>query len=159
MSVDISRFETRLHRLLLASVGAPYKFGGRGMSGIDCSSVLMRAIRESTRLKVSQLPWMTADQMARGVRDVTAAPVASSAAERCQLAFFDWDEDGIYEHAAARLLDATWIWASTSAGKVIRVDPKLPAIWDRQWREIDGALDGPLSTIRQVNWIALATVR
>ena len=159
MSDDISRFEARLHRLLVASVGAPYKFGGRGMAGIDCSSVLMRAIRKSSGLKVSQLPWMTANQMARGERDVTVASVGASPSERCQLAFFDWDEDDVYEHAAARLLDATWIWASTSAGKVIRVDPNAPTIWERQWREIDDALKGPRSQLRQVNWFALATVR
>lgn len=144
--------ERQLQQLLLRSVGAPYRFGGRGITGIDCSSLLLRAIRSATRQTVHQLPWMTADQMARGHRDITIAADKHAAAEACVLAFFDWDQDQVYEHCAARLLDGSWVWASTSAGKVIHVDPTSSTVWDRQWREIEGALDGRRSTLRFVNW-------
>ena len=159
MIASIARYEIRLAHWLAASVGAPYKFGGRGPTGIDCSSLLMRAIRKSLRLTVAQLPWMTADQMARGRQGVTVQATEMVSAQRCLLAFFDWYEDGIHEHAAACLPDGSWIWASTSAGKVIRVDPRSTSIWDRQWREIEGALDGRRSTLRMVDWRALGAIR
>lgn len=126
------------------------------MSGIDCSSLLLRAIRNAMGRTVRELPWMTADQMARGYRDITIAADPPDLDGACVLAFFDWDEDQIHEHCAARLLDGSWIWASTSAGKVIHVDPQRSTQWDRQWREIDGALDGKRSTLRYVNWSGLA---
>lgn len=125
------------------------------MAGIDCSSLVMRAIRNSIRVTVAHLPWMTADQIARGYRNLTLPAENPSLSSNCLLAFFDWDEDDIYEHAAARLLDGTWIWASTSAGKVIHVDPRSSSIWERQWREIEGALDGRRSTLRIVDWHSL----
>jgi len=155
MSDAPSRMENRLHHQLMKSVGIPYRFGGRGMAGIDCSSLLMRAIRNSMRVKVEHLPWMTADQIARGYRSVTIPAEDPPLSSNCLLAFFDWDEDEIFEHAAARLLDGTWIWASTSADKVIHVDPRSSSIWERQWREIEGALDGRRSTLRTVDWFSL----
>lgn len=87
MIASIARYEIRLAHWLAASVGAPYKFGGRGPTGIDCSSLLMRAIRKSLRLTVAQLPWMTADQMARGRQGVTVQATEMVSAQRCLLAF------------------------------------------------------------------------
>jgi cell wall-associated NlpC family hydrolase len=155
MTGDFLLKERQFQRLLLRSVGAPYRFGGRGMAGIDCSSLLLRAIRGALRQTVSKLPWMTANQMARGYHDITIAAATPDTAGACVLAFFDWDEDQAYEHCAARLLDESWVWASTSAGKVIHVDPRSGTIWDRQWREIEGALNGSQSTLRLVNWSGL----
>lgn len=155
MTDRFAQLEGRLHQFLLSSVGAPYRFGGRGMTGIDCSSLLMRAIRMSVRQTVAKLPWMSANQIALGHRDITVPATDPSTPSACLLAFFDWDEDDIYEHAAVRLLDETWIWASTSAGMVIHVDPSSTTTWDRQWREIEGALDSSNSTLRIVNWLGL----
>jgi len=111
----------------------------------------------SVRQTVAKLPWMTANQIALGHRDITVPATDPSTPSACLLAFFDWDEDDIYEHAAARLLDKTWIWASTSVGRVIHVDPCSTTTWDRQWREIEGALDGSKSTLRIVNWLGLVS--
>jgi hypothetical protein len=93
---------------------------------------------------------MTADQLAKGYLTLPAPEPRPP--DRCLLAFFDWDEDGIFEHAAAGLNDGSWIWASSSAGKVLQVVPGAPVKWHRQWREIEGALDGRCNTLRVVNW-------
>ena len=71
--VDIARLERGFERNLLRLVGSPYRFGGRGVTGIDCSSVMMRAIRQSLRIPVAALRWMTADQIGRGRRNLTIA--------------------------------------------------------------------------------------
>jgi len=155
MNSPFSRRERQLQRILLRFVGVPYQFGGRGMSGIDCSSLLVRAIRETVRRTVGELPWMTADQIARGHREITIQANLPITSEACRLVFFDWDEDQNYEHCAARLCDGSWIWASTSAGQVIHVDPQYDTVWDQQWREIEGALGGKICTHRFVNWSGL----
>ena len=142
--------ERTFQNALLKLVGSPYRFGGRSRVGIDCSSLLVRAIRQALRANVALLPWMTADQLAKGLGAVTVA--AESTETRCMLAFFDWDRDGIFEHAAVRLVDHTWIWASTSAGKVIHVDPAREVRWGRQWQEINSSLAGPDCVNRTVNW-------
>jgi hypothetical protein len=145
------REEFAFQRALIRLVGSPYKFGGRSRAGIDCSSLIVRAIREALRLSVAELPWMTADQLGKGYRGITRAPNSDSGLQ-CKLAFFDWDEDSIYEHAAVRLLDYSWTWSSSSIGKVVRVNPSKDTAWRRQLREIEGALDGKKSTFRVVNW-------
>jgi cell wall-associated NlpC family hydrolase len=137
-------------------IGVPYKYGGRGYGGIDCSSLIVRGVREVFRLTVVALPWMSADQLARGFRGLTHLASDPESHEQCLLAFFDWDEDNIYEHAAVRLLDGSWVWSSSSVGKVVRVDPVSGTIWRRQWTEIEGALQGRHSTLRVVNWFAYA---
>jgi cell wall-associated NlpC family hydrolase len=140
---------------LLRLIGAPYKYGGRGRAGIDCSSLLMRAIRDSVRLPVTALPWMTADQLARGQHRVTRQVPYAASCEGTLLCFFDWDEDRVYEHAVARLPDRTWVWASTSAGKVIHVDPDNEKTWRRQWQEIESTLGEPTSAFARVDWESL----
>ncbi|MDZ4308848.1 NlpC/P60 family protein [Allopontixanthobacter sp.] len=148
----IARFEATFERALLRLVGVPYRFGGRGKSGIDCSSVMMQAIRQALRVRVTDLPWMTADSIGRGRRDLTVAMPDPEPQDRCALAFFDWDEDGIYEHMCARLVDGSWVWASSTVGQVVHVDTESRKRWRRQWREIEGALYGPNSTFRLINW-------
>ncbi|BBQ83009.1 TPA: C40 family peptidase [Kluyvera ascorbata] len=152
---EFSHLEKRFQKIIINTVDVPYKYGGRGMTGIDCSSLLLRAIRICLKKSVRELPWMTADQLAHGFKDITVPLDHSSFLDLCVLVFFDWDEDGIYEHAAVRILDGTWIWSSTSAGKVIHVNPSSTVIWDKQWREINDALDGCHSISRKINWIGL----
>ncbi|WP_035965573.1 NlpC/P60 family protein [Bradyrhizobium sp. YR681] len=151
----LSRREFAFQRALTRLVGAPYRFGGRSRAGIDCSSLIVRGIRETLRVNVAKLPWMTADQLGKGYRGITQATHDPDSGCRCTLAFFDWDEDSIYEHAAIRLLDNSWMWASSSVGKVVRIDPSSEVIWRRQWREIEGALDGKRSALRVVDWSAV----
>lgn len=146
------RLEAKFERSLLRLVGSPYKFGGRGKTGIDCSSVMMRAIRDALRIPVTQLPWMTANQIGIGRRELTIPMPDVEPADRCALAFFDWDEDGIYEHMCARLIDGSWVWASSTVGQVVHVDVEARKRWRRQWREIEGSLYGPNSTFRLINW-------
>jgi cell wall-associated NlpC family hydrolase len=146
------RLEATFERSLLRLVGSPYRFGGRGKTGIDCSSVMMRAIRDALRVTVAQLPWMTANQIGIGRRDLTIPMPDPEPADRCALAFFDWDEDGIYEHICARLIDGSWVWASSTVGQVVHVDVEARKRWRRQWREIEGSLYGPNSTFRLINW-------
>ncbi|WP_432768736.1 MAG: C40 family peptidase [Sphingopyxis sp.] len=150
--VDIDRLERAFERSLLRLVGSPYRFGGRGKTGIDCSSVMMRAIREALRINVADLRWMTADQIGRGRRQLTVEMPDPEPTNRCALGFFDWDEDGIYEHMAARLIDGSWVWASSTVGQVVHVDEEARHRWRRQWREIEGSLYGPTSTLRLINW-------
>ena len=150
--VDIDRLERTFERSLLSLVGSPYRFGGRGRTGIDCSSVMMRAIRQALRIRVSDLRWMTANQIGRGHRQLTIPMPDPEPANRAALGFFDWDEDGIYEHMAARLIDGSWVWASSTVGQVVHVDEEARHRWRRQWREIEGSLYGPTSTLRLINW-------
>lgn len=149
----MERKELRLNTYLIGLTGAPYKFGGRSKAGIDCSSLILRSIRLAVRRTVAELPWMTADQLGKGKSGITTPIHVEESSNRCILAFFDWDQDDIYEHAAVKLLDGTWIWASSSAGKVLRFDPTAsdPA-WTRQWREINGGLQDGNSTLRVVDW-------
>jgi len=151
-AVLLDRTEARFVKHLLRYVGLPYLFGGRGYAGIDCSSLIVGAIRSTVGKTVSQMPWMTADQLARGQSRITMSAVDPSSTARCALAFFDWDEDGIFEHAAVRLTDSTWMWSSTSAGQVVRVDPSDVHTHRRQWLEIEGALSGGKRTVRVVDW-------
>lgn len=149
-----TQHEIALHRNLLRFTDMPYKFGGRGYGGIDCSSLIVTAVRRTRRMSVSALPWMTADQLGKGRFGITRPAPQALNGEQCVLAFFDWDEDSIFEHAAVRLLDGSWIWSSSSAGKVIRVNPAIKEKWRPQWREIEGALDGKHSALRVTNWRA-----
>ena len=135
-------------------VGLPYRFGGRGYGAIDCSSLIVRAARDVLRMRVSDLPWMTAHQIANGWLNFTVPIPAIPTPSVCMLALFDWDEDAIFEHAAVKLLDQSWIWSSSSVGRVIHINPKSEKILVRQWREIEGALDGRRSVYRMVNWRA-----
>lgn len=146
------RFERAFERSLLRLVGTPYKFGGRGTAGVDCSSLIMQGIRRTLRLSVRDLPWMTADQMAKGRRKLTLPVPDPEPDDRAVLGFFDWDQDGIYEHAAVRLVDGSWMWSSSTVSQVVRVDEAARKVWRRQWREIEGALYGPLSILRIINW-------
>lgn len=148
----IARLERAFERNLLRLVGSPYRFGGRGRTGIDCSSVMMRAIREALRVRVADLRWMTADQIGRGRRNLTVPMPETEPADRPALAFFDWDEDGIYEHMCARLIDGSWVWASSTVGQVVHVDEEGRQRWRRQWRDIEGSLYGPHSALRLINW-------
>ena len=93
-----------------------------------------------------------ADQIGRGRRNLTIEMPEPEPANRCALGFFDWDDDGIYEHMAARLIDGSWVWASSTVGEVVHVDEAARVRWRRQWREIEGALYGPTSTLRLINW-------
>ncbi|MFZ2029417.1 MAG: NlpC/P60 family protein [Vitreimonas sp.] len=149
--VTTSRREATYERALVRLVGAPYKYGGRSMAGIDCSSLLVSAIRQALRLTVTAVPWMTAHQLAVGHLNLTER-ASRKTSSRSALVFFDWDEDRIYEHAAARLGDNTWVWASSTAGKVVRVNPDGPTPFNKQWREIEGALNNVHSRWRTVNW-------
>lgn len=148
----ISRYEATFERTLLRLVDVPYRFGGRGTSGIDCSSVMMRAIRQAMRVTVTELPWMTANHIGRGRRNLTIPMPDPEPRDRVALAFFDWDEDGIYEHMCARLIDDSWVWASSTVGQVVHVDEEARHRWRRQWRQIEGSLYGPNSTLRLINW-------
>jgi hypothetical protein len=100
---------------------------------------------------------MTADQLGKGHRNLTKDVENLDTREECVLAFFDWDKDTIYEHAAVRLLDWTWIWASSTAGMVVRIDPTSETVFRRQWREIEGALGGKNSTLRTIDWTVART--
>jgi cell wall-associated NlpC family hydrolase len=148
------REELAFQRALIRLVGMPYVFGGRGYGGVDCSSLIVRGIRQVVRKAVSELPWMTADQLGKGARNLTQNIREVATWDLCLLAFFDWDEDGVFEHAAVRLLDWTWIWSSSTAGKVVRVDPSAVTMLQRQWMEIEGGLTGANSALRAVNWSA-----
>jgi len=148
------REELAFQKALLRLRGLPYVFGGRGYGGIDCSSLIVRAVRQALRIRVSHLPWMTADQLGKGHHNLTKDIEDLDTREECVLAFFDWDEDAIYEHAAVRLLDWTWIWASSTAGMVVRVDPTSETVFRRQWREIEGALDRKNVALRTIDWAA-----
>ncbi len=139
-------------------VGLPYVFGGRGYGGVDCSSLIVRAAREVLGLRISQLPWMTADQLGKGHLGFTRQ-AAQDDVQSCVLAFFDWDEDATFEHVAVKLLDDSWIWSSSSAGRVVHVKPASETVLRRQWREIEGALDGARSSLRLVDWQALRELR
>jgi cell wall-associated NlpC family hydrolase len=151
------RLEGRFERHLLRCLGMSYLFGGRGYGGVDCSSLILKAIRATLRLRVSILPWMTADQIARGHLRVTQP--LDGKTNRCRLAFFDWDNDGIYEHAAARTRDGRWVWASSTAGKVISVLPGTEMTYRTQWLEINGAFNRSITTLRLVNWPYLALLK
>lgn len=148
------REELAFQRALIRCVGLAYIFGGRGYGGIDCSSLIVRAVRQAIRINVSHLPWMTADQLAKGARNLTQDAQDGTIPDKCILAFFDWDEDGIYEHAAVRLLDGTWVWSSSTAGRVVRVDPASERVLRQQWFEIEGALERRKSTLRTIDWNA-----
>jgi hypothetical protein len=102
---------------------------------------------------------MTADQLGKGRLQFTVSAVNPCIGEACLLVFFDWDEDGVFEHVAAQLLDGSWVWSSSSAGRVVHVNPAMEQVLCRQWREIEGALDGGRSTLRVVNWTTLHALR
>lgn len=144
--------ERQFHSILLKMESLPYAFGGRGYGGIDCSSLMVKAMRRVVRKRVADLPWMTADQLAKGHLDVTVPSALDRSPDACPLVFFDWDEDGIHEHAAVRLLDHSWMWASSTAGRVLRVDPASHSLWQRQWKEISASLACPRTAVRLVNW-------
>lgn len=151
--------EVSLHCRLLRLEGQPYRFGGRGYGGIDCSSLIVKGVRDVLRARVADLPWMTADQLAKGWLRVTKAAPETLPSDRCLLAFLDWDEDSVFEHAAVRLLDGSWIWSSSSAGRVVRVSPETERVFRRQWLEIAGAIDSPNSTLRVVDWMVVRKLR
>lgn len=150
--------EHRFHSALVKLDGIPYVFGGRGYGGIDCSSLVVKAMRRAARKRVANLPWMTADQLAKGYRRLTLPSLLPDSSQVCHLAFFDWDEDGIHEHAAVRLLDQTWLWASSTAGSVIRIDPRFETVWRRQWAEIRDSLGSARTKVRQINWAKVKRV-
>lgn len=152
---ETPRVERAFERRLLRLVGLPYVFGGRGYGGVDCSSLIVRAVRDVLGMRVSQLPWMTADQLGRGRLGFTRPAGKLDIVGSCVLAFFDWDEDSIFEHAAVKLLDGSWVWSSSSAGRVVHVYPASENVLRRQWREIEGAFDGRRSSLRLVDWQAL----
>lgn len=153
------REEQSFQRNMLRLVGLPYRYGGRGYGGIDCSSLIVRGIRDVLGLRVSQLPWMTADQLGKGHHESTVPALSDIHHRSCILVFFDWDKDGIYEHAAVKIFDGTWIWSSSSVGRVVHVNPATETTLRRQWREIEGALEGRCSVTRLANWQALRRLR
>jgi cell wall-associated NlpC family hydrolase len=158
-SFTSTRVERGFERRLLRLVGMPYVFGGRGYGGVDCSSLIVRAVRDALGLRVAQLPWMTADQLGRGRLGFTRPADEAELTGSPILVFFDWDEDEIFEHVAVKLGDGSWIWSSSSAGRVVHVNPVKEKVLRRQWREIEGALDGSRSSLRLVDWQALRGLR
>lgn len=64
----------------------------------------------------------------------------------------DWDGDGKYDHTAIYLGNGKWIWASTSAGKVIEVDQNSPGEHKHRWEEIKTAQLQGKCTVVTPNW-------
>lgn len=91
-------------------IGVPYKYGGTGRDGADCSGFLMTLFREAANL---QLPRTTHDQMA------ATLPVDSIDIQPGDILFFSSEASrGKTTHVGIYVGDGRMIHASTSRGVV-----------------------------------------
>jgi len=104
----------RLHirRALLAQherwAGTPYRLGGSGAGGIDCSALVQNVFRDTFRFA---LPRTTAEQVGTGLA------VARDALRPGDLVFFR--PSGAYRHVGIYVGEGRFLHASTSRGVML----------------------------------------
>lgn len=102
----------RVRAALLAQhehwVGTPYRLGGTGYNGIDCSALVQSVFNDTFHL---QLPRSTSEMVREGI------PVAREALEVGDLVFFR--PPGPYNHVGIYVGDGSFLHASTSQGVML----------------------------------------
>ncbi|MDR5867596.1 C40 family peptidase [Halomonas koreensis] len=126
-----------IRRALLAQherwLGTPYRLGGTGRGGIDCSALVQRVFADTFQLR---LPRTTARQVRRG------EPVSREALRPGDLVFFR--PPGPYRHVGIYVGEGRFLHASTSQGV------KLSSLDNRYWRRHYWQARRPLDAVTLV---------
>lgn len=88
--------------------GTPYRLGGTGRGGIDCSALVQNVFNETFRL---ELPRTTAEQVQQGT------PISRAELQVGDLIFFR--PPGRYDHVGIYVGDGYFLHASTSRGVML----------------------------------------
>ncbi|QOR38260.1 glycoside hydrolase [Billgrantia diversa] len=118
--------------------GTPYRLGGTGRGGIDCSALVQNVFSETFRL---ELPRSTSEQVQQGT------PISRDELQVGDLVFFR--PPGRYDHVGIYVGDGYFLHASTSQGVMLSELDNI--YWQRHYWQARRTLEPTTLAQRVVN--------